>query len=503
MIKIIIVDDEMLARVGIRSLLDKHSDLRVEDDFDSAQDAIDYLRKHREIDIVITDIEMPGINGLEMIHQILDEGLALSVIILSCHESFKYAKEAISAGADAYILKQNISEDQVIATIHDVMKKKKRDRFSNIDSPIDIENKDLPIDSSVFYVCVLRFVQYNADPDYNQVNLSMLEHLIENVVKTHKIGTLFVPYRKDMFVLMQFPLTSKEKENHIAVKEFCDDLNGNMETFVNRAANLGVSKKFTDIKEIRYRYDEALSASKLGFYISDKHCWYKDEMGENPAITNFEFSSDGFLNEGGVGVFRNELHQYLIKCRDKKLDVDYAINKLKGQIEYLIWNILHEYDLHQDISQEWNSKVELFIDTGEDYGIESIESGISEIMSQFQTEVLTLLKNDDFQKVIQYINENIEKKLSLNELADMNYMSTTSFCRKIKEKTGMTLVHYINMQKINHVKCLLQDRTLSLEVIAQKVGFMNVNYMIRVFKKITGETVSDYRRSINEVNDPL
>lgn len=125
MIKIIIVDDEMLARVGIRSLLDKHSDLRVEDDFDSAQDAIDYLRKHREIDIVITDIEMPGINGLEMIHQILDEGLALSVIILSCHESFKYAKEAISAGADAYILKQNISEDQVIATIHDVMKKRK------------------------------------------------------------------------------------------------------------------------------------------------------------------------------------------------------------------------------------------------------------------------------------------------------------------------------------------------------------------------------------------
>lgn len=88
--------------------------------------------------------------------------------------------------------------------------------------------------------------------------------------------------------------------------------------------------------------------------------------------------------------------------------------------------------------------------------------------------------------------------MSLSELAELNCMSVPSFCKKFKERTGITLMQYINQAKVEKVKELLANRNLPLGKIAEEAGFSNENYMIRVFKKVTGQTIKDYRRSFSK-----
>ena len=108
MIRIIIVDDEILSRVGIQSFFDEEADVEVVGTFGMASEAIKFLRKNK-VDIVITDIEMADINSLEFIQIIREEDLANGVIIVSCHSDFSYAQEAIAKGTNSYVLKHNIS----------------------------------------------------------------------------------------------------------------------------------------------------------------------------------------------------------------------------------------------------------------------------------------------------------------------------------------------------------------------------------------------------------
>lgn len=73
-------------------------------------------------------------------------------------------------------------------------------------------------------------------------------------------------------------------------------------------------------------------------------------------------------------------------------------------------------------------------------------------------------------------------------------MSIPTFTKKFKDRTGMTLVQYLNEKRIMRAKVLLMNKNLSLEQIAEETGFSNANYLVRVFKKVTGSTISDYRR---------
>ena len=99
MIRVLIVDDEILARVGIQSLLENSQEIQVVGSFNLASEALEFL-KTTIVDIIITDIEMPYMDGLEFIRRIREQNLVQGVIILSCYDKFEYAKQAISLGTD-------------------------------------------------------------------------------------------------------------------------------------------------------------------------------------------------------------------------------------------------------------------------------------------------------------------------------------------------------------------------------------------------------------------
>ena len=119
--KVLIVDDEYFIGKLIYKLVDwdiKH--LECVNILDNGEDAIDYIRNNTP-DIVITDIRMPGISGLDLIRETRDISNKIQYIIISGYREFEYAREAMKYGIDHYVLKP-INKDDLSEALDDVIK---------------------------------------------------------------------------------------------------------------------------------------------------------------------------------------------------------------------------------------------------------------------------------------------------------------------------------------------------------------------------------------------
>ena len=118
-IKILLVDDHAVLREGLKALLNSEDDLHVIGGANSGREALQLIDGLRP-DVVVTDISMPGLNGIETTRQLRARYDALKIIILSMHEDQAYVTEALQAGANGYVVKQ-ADAGEVIRAIKAVM----------------------------------------------------------------------------------------------------------------------------------------------------------------------------------------------------------------------------------------------------------------------------------------------------------------------------------------------------------------------------------------------
>ena len=101
---------------------------------------------------------------------------------------------------------------------------------------------------------------------------------------------------------------------------------------------------------------------------------------------------------------------------------------------------------------------------------------------------------ENMDKVIQYINANISKKLSLEELADISCFSRTYFSVLFKELNGVSPWDYINIKRVELAKSMLRNTSQTVLYISSECGFSNLSNFNRIFKKVTGTTPTEFRK---------
>ena len=114
MLSILIADDHPVFRQGLRQILNEASDMVVTDE---VSDGLEVIGKVRAgcYDVVLLDISLPGINGIEILKQLKREHLLLSVLILTMHPEEQYAVRALKAGASGYLTKESTPDELVTA----------------------------------------------------------------------------------------------------------------------------------------------------------------------------------------------------------------------------------------------------------------------------------------------------------------------------------------------------------------------------------------------------
>ena len=113
-IRVLLVDDHALVREGIRSLLQLHGDIDVVGEASNGREAIQRTRELTP-DVVVMDISMPSMGGIEATRQILKENSAAKIVILSRHDNLSYARSLLEAGASGYVPKKAVSTELATA----------------------------------------------------------------------------------------------------------------------------------------------------------------------------------------------------------------------------------------------------------------------------------------------------------------------------------------------------------------------------------------------------
>jgi DNA-binding NarL/FixJ family response regulator len=114
MIRIITVDDHAVVRRGLKQIIEEEGDMQVINEAGNGRDAISVIRQ-TDCDVVILDISLPGISGIEVLHHIRHEYPDLPVLIMSMHEERQYASRVLKAGASGYLMKDSIPEELINA----------------------------------------------------------------------------------------------------------------------------------------------------------------------------------------------------------------------------------------------------------------------------------------------------------------------------------------------------------------------------------------------------
>jgi len=114
MIRVILADDHHLVRHGIRALLEKADDIEVIGEAENGQEALDLVASLAP-DVLVVDIAMPRLNGIQAAEQIRAQGMATRVVILSMHSDETLVRQALRCGASGYLLKRSVAEELPLA----------------------------------------------------------------------------------------------------------------------------------------------------------------------------------------------------------------------------------------------------------------------------------------------------------------------------------------------------------------------------------------------------
>ena len=494
MIRIIIVDDEILSRIGLQSFLDGKEGIVVSGIFGEAEEALHFLEEN-VVDIVLTDIEMAEMDGLSFIREIRERRLAPGVIIVSCHEDFSYAQRAISLGTDSYILKQSLTEKTLIQEVKNVYEKTAGKEVEQKKTPWRSSRTPGSALSARYRVGVLLTDgRENGAAQEAVVGPDMLVHLLEEIVSRYQMGTLFVPYNRETFILFQLDEELALEERQKTLENWLRLLQNNIGQYLTGKMTIGVSQEYEELSETREQYQNAVLAAEQFFFHPERTVFFYKEALTSSAPGIFETKK--FLEESWPEQFSEELERWFQVSGEQQLSVAVVKNMFQQNLRQLIQSILEEYHFEESFREKWRQEESLVSLISSAASSTELKDRALEYMQGFQEAALRAGAQNPLMEVLNYIDQHLDGKLTLPELAQMSCMSEPSFCKKFKEQTKMTVAQYINEKRVAYAATLLKQSKYSLEEVAELAGFSNANYLLRVFKKSTGKTIGQYRKQI-------
>ena len=113
-INVMLVDDHAVVRMGFKMLLETSDDIRVIAEAENGEEAIKFYMEHKP-DVIVMDITMPGMGGMEAIERILNKESSAKILVLSAHEDSVHPKRVLNAGAMGYVTKRSAAEELIKA----------------------------------------------------------------------------------------------------------------------------------------------------------------------------------------------------------------------------------------------------------------------------------------------------------------------------------------------------------------------------------------------------
>lgn len=532
-IKVFLVEDEMVIRNGIvKSINWEKEGYRLVGEASDGELAYPMILKEKP-DILLTDIKMPFMDGLELSRLVKQELPDTKILIFSGYDEFEYAKEAIRIGVTEYLLKP-VSSEQLLEVMRRISKQIEQDREEREmlrqyqeDMKENVERERQNFFSHVIRgevsigEAVKNGKKYGMDLSagfYSIILFKIFSTPEENIVSEHiwkiceKIETKVdeIPYAYyfqrgiDGWV---FLLTAESKEQmEERQKNLCDCLAeimknerkveyfGGIGKPVERIRNLGQS--FRDAERIfAERFTRQSNQFLSGF---EKMDVYKDDEFQIKDLGDVGKSREmieKFLNNGTKEELEEFMDTYFIRMKEDKLQSTLMRQYIIMDIYIVIMSFCEKIDAVNHDYQQETEKLKSTIQNMN--SVSEIRLYITYMLNQ-AIELRDSISKKRYADIIKAAEKMISEhymseEISLNSVADSVGMSPSYFSSVFSKESGKTFVEFLTETRMEKAKELLMCSTLKTSEIGYEVGYKDPHYFSYIFKKTQGCSPKDYR----------
>jgi two-component system response regulator YesN len=527
MYKVFLVDDEIVIREGIRDNVKwQNTNFIFSGEASDGEMALPLIQEAKP-DILLTDIKMPFMDGLEL-SRILRKSMPwVKIIILSGHDEFNYAREALYIGVTEYLLKP-ITSAELIEALNRVAlqierEKREKEDMDKIKKQLE-QNKFLLRDKffsellqgvistsevidgctryginiiSKYYLAIIMEIELDSELSKEPSDCIKAQAIINGIVckdqdvitfqKNMDEAVLILKGDNDLNLIQGAYSLSQAVKDELESKTSCK-LNISIGQVRERVQ--GISQSYKDADKVRnhkYVYGknrilcvndvEASDSAKKEFIKFEKDN-VRDFMksGKRSEINLFVEKYAHSLNEVDI---KSLLYIYYL-FMDVILDASHVVKELGGKLEDIFPDALHLEKLAAEIDSITRFK-------------ELIQSLITKVI-EFREVKAENKYWSIIAKAKEYIGNNFsDPDISLNAVAAYVNVSPSHFSTIFSHETGENFIEYLTKVRMNEAMALLKMTSQKSAEIAYKVGYNDSHYFSYIFKKIVGKTPKEYR----------
>ncbi len=483
MLKIIIVDDESPIREWLEYVIAQKNDFQIIGSCRSAKDALDLARNNAP-DVLITDIEMPGMTGLELIASVKEVNSTIKFVVLTNYADFSYAKEAIRLGTIEYLLKSSLKANDVLAVLMKIDEERKnaviQERMDEwFTKKIAFDRESLFDYSKEEATNVLN---YAGVPDHRVFQIfSMAENDLVKQIGNMRRATLETNLQYHYFQSQGYLYVIGQGKQK---RELEEDITAVLHAYAAISQDrIGISKGGTNLDEFLNLVQQARCATLSGFFLPVKRMIRFHELSEGFNLNREKILSQYremmfFLKEEKYGSLVDEVKQwYGMFSAFSSDDVDWGIEICRNLALSFEEKRFRE-------NEKWEAKIGLFERLGT---IDACQLTCEKILQQL-IDTKEGRYSGRIEEALQYMHQHFDRDLSLVEVAGFLHITPEYFSRLFKEEVGSSFSTYLITHRLKKAEYLLRNTNLTVAEIAERVGYEQPSYFSRIYKKYRGIT---------------
>lgn len=539
MYKLILVDDESDVREGLLTEIDWNAlGFEVSDTAENGREAAELIEKHQP-DIVVTDIQMPFMNGLQLSEWIRQNYPATKIIILTGYEEFEYAQKAIRLQIDEYVLKPFSSQEfiDILLKVKGHMDEELAQR-ENVHVLTEHYRKNLPVLQSIFLSSLVsrrmsmreiwdKMLSYSLGLEGSKYMVSILRldpkprdeahpaskshkemydqdlelfavlNIASEVAEKYELGHTFIHH--DEVVMLSVWEDQDIQGISQTTLRILEEIRYSIEKYLKQTVTLGAGAVQDSLDKVYISYKEAEQALDYRLILGgNKVIWIADvENRTREPVTISDFNEQELMRCLKVGT-EQEISTLMDQLFDRVMDA--GISYQEFQI-YLLEMLTAAVKVAKEVQVDLDL---LFGNGGAGLGEITRFTHALEAKTWFKTLCLKLRssiasdRESSYNRLVEeakaYIAEHYrESEISINKVCEQLHISTGYFSTIFKKEMKMTFVNYLLSIRMDAAQELLRHTELKAFEIAEQVGFADPNYFSFCFRKKFGISPKEYR----------
>jgi two-component system, response regulator YesN len=535
MYKILIVDDEEIVRRSISRIVDWDalgfsSVLQAENGVEALE--ISLIEKP---DLILTDIKMPFMDGLQLAEAIRENLPSTFVVILSGHDEFKFAQQAIGLGILDYILKplgaasltmkmqeirkkldEELQEKQYLIKVKNQLHQSLpllRESFLNTlvctpGSKTRAEDRlkflDIKLSNGPYAICVI-------EPDLGLLepgDVEIYSFAIKNIA-LESLGSKHIVFSDQngrIVIILCLDSINFQLDTRNMIFDILSVIQKSIELFLKTIATFGVGTTVSTLSELYHSYSEALDALEYKYTLGKGKIYniYDLDYHEPEFLYPFDAFSEFMTHVKSfqLGLLKQDLSNMTSPLKEKNA----SPANIKLIFIELITELLKLLTETKKVSAEtWSQGLNLYNQIEKLVTVDEMAEVILNFavtVSKCLAEVRATSSKSIVSKAIEYVNTNyVLEDLSLYTTSSHIAVSAGYLSALFKKEAGINFSDYLTKVRMEKAIELLRATDMKTYEVAYKTGFSNPHYFSISFKKFTGRSPSEFRGASEEYND--